>query len=66
MLTICLTRNALNFENLTDEMYKQLKEDYELELISNDYEDGYYYEDKPEYLYKLLHKLSYKYDIEII
>lgn len=66
MLTICITKTSLNFENLTDEMYDQLSQDFVLDLKSDEEENSYYYEDKPEYLYNLLYKLSCKYDIELI
>lgn len=65
MLTICLTKNALNFEDLTDELYQTLTQKYHLDLISNETEHSYFIEDKPEYLYKLLHKLTYEFDITL-
>ena len=64
MLTIILTPTSLYFKELSDELYEKLKESLEFEW--SDKRKMFYIQDKPEKLYKILLKLAYDYDIELI
>ena len=65
MLVINLTPTMLTFKDLSDEMFSTMMFIEKLELKYND--RGYYYiEGTGEELYKILLKLTYNYDIELI
>ena len=64
MLKLFITPTSMVFEDLTDYMYSMLKRKYGLEFTIE--EGEYKVEGSPEYLYKLIYKLSCDYDIEIV
>lgn len=65
MIKINLTPTMITFKDLTDEMFSNIMFVEKLELKYSD--RGYYYiEGAGEDLYKILLKLTYNYDIELI
>ena len=62
MLTIKITPDRLIFNNLNEEIYKKLSLRYDFEEDQN----GMYIEGRAGELYKILLKLSFDYDIEIV
>ena len=63
MLNITMTAGALYFNDLSDELYSTLKEEYNLE--ENITRKGHHINGNAHELYKILLKLSYVYDIEL-
>lgn len=63
MLKLFLTPTSIVFEEMTDTLYTNLTNKYNLDFVIE--EDEYKIVDKPEYLYKLLYKLTCDYDIEL-
>ena len=67
MLTITLTKTALWFGSLNDEVYDEIKKLFpQLEENPNPNKKGYVIKGQPKELYDVLFHLSYRYDIEII
>lgn len=63
MLQLFIKDNEIVFQNIDNEFMHHLQWKYGIEF---DEEDGEYkIKEKPEWLYKLILKLSYDYDIEI-
>lgn len=67
MLNITLSKSALYFRELDEKLYTEIKEVYpEIIATQRNSKPAYIIEGKPEELYNILFKLSYKYDIEIM
>lgn len=64
MLTIVITPTALNFPTLTDELHTALARDYDIREKDNG--KGHKINGTPEQLFKIMLKLSYTYDIELV
>lgn len=64
MLTIIITPTTLNFPTLTDEQHTALKADFDVQEVNNG--KGHKINGTPEQLFKIMLKLSYTYDIELI
>ena len=64
MLNVTITGTAIYFKDLTDELQQVISKYYDLEY--NEKKRAFYISDKPEKLYKILVKLSYDYDIEVV
>lgn len=63
MLKLFITPTSIVFEDLTDSLFTELTEKFNLDFTIEDGE--YKVESEPKYLYKLLYRLSCDYDIEI-
>jgi len=63
MLKLFITPNSIVFEDLTDELYETLCENYSLDFTIE--EGEYKIEGEPQHLYKLLYRLTCDYDIEL-
>ena len=63
MLKLFITPTAVIFEDLTEDLFQELTDKHNLDFTIE--EGEYKIEDEPQYLYKLILKLSYDYDIEI-
>lgn len=63
MLKLFITPTAIVFEDLTDELYQTLTENYGIDFTIEDGECKV--EEEPKHLYKLLYRLSCDYDIEL-
>lgn len=62
MLKIVITPTALYFHGLTDELQQELNKHHDLKHDSR----AFYIQAEPQKLYKILLKLSYDYDIELV
>lgn len=62
-LTITLTPTMITFKHLPDELANKFYDDFEIQW---NVKNGYYFKGSEKELYKVLLKLSYTYDIEII
>lgn len=65
MLYITISRNTLYFNDLSDELFEVLKEKYPKLKVVPKKPYSYRIEGSPSELYKILHELSYTYDIEL-
>ena len=64
-MVITITPTTLYFEELSDKNFEVLKNVYQIN-IKVDNKNRYVVEDTPDKLFKILLKLSYDYDIELI
>lgn len=62
MLKLFITPTSIVFEDLTEDLYIELVEKYDLNFVEN---DVFKIEDEPANLYQLLYKLSFDYDIDL-
>lgn len=62
MLTIVITPSRLYFRDLTDELQQAIIMRYDLKSSDK----GFYIQAEPGTLYKILLKLAYDYDIELV
>ena len=65
MLYITISSNTLYFNDLSDELYETLKEKYQKLKVVPNKPYSYRIQGTPSELYKILHELSYTYDIEL-
>ena len=63
MLKLFITPTSIVFEDMNDTIYTNLVNKYNLEFVIED--DEYKIVDEPQYLFKLLYKLTCDYDIEL-
>ena len=63
MLKLFITPDSIVFQDLSDYLMHTLERKYGLEFTEG--EHGYEIVDKPEYLFKLLYRLTRDYDIEV-